>query len=63
MADAPKLDAVRPDVKAMIDNVVVPILVREFVGKLRSPKPVELANQPVTPYGLANTAPAVKVAT
>ena len=46
----------------MVDNVIVPILVREYVALLRAEKRVEVASQPVTPYGLANTALAEKVA-
>ena len=63
MATATKFDAMRPDLKAMIDNVVVPILVREYLEKLRAEKRVEVANQSVQPYRLANTALAEKVAT
>jgi len=62
LATASKLDAIRPDLRAMVDNVIVPILVREYVALLRAEKRVEVASQPVTPYGLANTALAEKVA-
>jgi hypothetical protein len=62
MATATKLGAIRPDLKAMIDNVIVPILVREYVAMLRNEKRVEVTSQAVPPYGLANTTLAEKVA-
>jgi hypothetical protein len=62
MATAAKFDGIRPDLKAMIDNVIVPILVREYVAILRSEKRVEVTSEPVPLYGLANTALAEKVA-
>jgi hypothetical protein len=62
MATETKLAEIRPDVKAMIDNVVVPILVREFLEVLRKQKGVEVAIKSVPPYSLANTVVAEKVA-
>lgn len=62
MASTAKPATIRPDVRAMIDNVIVPILVREFVQLHRSEKRVEVTSQPVTPYKVANTALAEKVA-
>jgi hypothetical protein len=63
MALATKFDGIRPDLKAMIDNVIVPILVREYVAILRSEKRVEVTSESMPPYGLANTALAEKAAT
>jgi hypothetical protein len=62
MATATKLEAIRPDLKTIIDNVIVPILVREYVAMLRNEKRVEVASQAVPPYDLANTTLAEKVA-
>ena len=62
MATALKFDEIRPDLKAMIDNVIVPILVREYVAMLRNEKRVEVTSPAVPPYGLANTDLAEKVA-
>ena len=70
MSTAQKLDtkrettpAIRPDVKAMIERVIVPILVRDYLDVLRREKQVEAKGRSVTPYVPANTALAEKVAT
>lgn len=55
--------AMRPDVKAMIGRVIVPILVRDYLDVLRREKQVEARGLSVTPYVPANTALAEKVAT
>jgi hypothetical protein len=62
VASATKFDAIHPDLKAMIDNVIVPILVGEYVELVRAEKRVEVANQSMAPYALANTTLAEKVA-
>lgn len=54
---------IRPDVKAMIDRVIVPILVRDYLDVLRREKQIEVKGYSVTPYVSANTALAEKVAT
>jgi hypothetical protein len=51
---------IRPDVKAMIDRVIVPILVRDYLEVLRREKQVEVKGDSVTPYVSANTALAEK---
>jgi hypothetical protein len=70
LATATKLDTkrestptIRPDLKAMIERVIVPILVRDYLDVLRREKQVEAEGPSVTPYVPANTALAEKVAT
>jgi hypothetical protein len=62
MATVAKFDGIRSDLKAMIDNVIVPILIREYVAILRGERRVEVTDAPVPPYHLANTALVSKAA-
>ena len=62
MVTVAKFGTIRPDVKSIIDNVVVPILVREYLQVLRSENRVAVKNQSVQPYTLAETVLAEKVA-
>jgi hypothetical protein len=48
------LAGVHPDVKALIEKVIVPILVREYLEMLRAEKQVDTLKQSVTPYSFEN---------
>ena len=48
---------ISPDVRALIDNVLVPILVRDFLDILRSEKQLAMPNHHVSGYDLPNAAP------
>ncbi len=49
---------ISPDVRALIDNVLVPILVRDFLDILRSEKQLAMPDHHVAGYDVPNAAPA-----
>jgi hypothetical protein len=48
---------ISPDVRALIDNVLIPILVRDFLDILRSEKQLAMPKHHVSAYDLPNAAP------
>lgn len=59
---ASKDSPLTPELKAFIDRVVAPILVRDYLDEISREKQVEVKGDSVTPYVSENSALAEKVA-